>query len=1092
MSATARVINNYPVDDLLEESCGLLHDAPPSRGPYVAVTISGTEFPALVDSGSDVSCMSSEIFAQVQSLLPSLVVFPVQGVKVHGAFKTRALKVSHQLAVPFNLCNFAANFEFLVIPGLDVPLILGIDFIRAYDASLSAEDGVITLKIKTELEHFSIRETVWQHSPAVSSQSIRLACMRTSAYAPPSEDDESAVFSTVLASISLPEHQKKIFGELLVKYASVFSDRPGRTHVYEHEIALTDPTPFSVPQYPIPLAHRKAVFAEIESMERQGIISRASTPYSSPLVTAVKKNGAVRVCLDARRLNSVMLPDTELPRPIDDILLTLGPIRFVSSIDLTAGYWQVPLKKEHRQYTGFRVGTRSYVFNVLPFGISTAVSSFTRCMDLVLSPTCSGFTHCYVDDILVVSETFEEHLEHLNLVFNALKRAGFTMRLPKCSFFRESVNFLGYKLDRDGLRPDPDRIQGLLDFPVPKNIKSVQAFLGLANFDRVFTPNFSEVVEPLTQLLRKTSAWSWSDEQQRAFEQTKAMLAKETLLWHPDPTLPFVVQCDASDVGVGAVLYQQVGGKRRVVAYYSRLLLDRERRYTVSEKEFLAIVAALKKWRILLLGRRFEVLTDHRALVSYLRFCRLLSPRISRWVLALQEFDFSLEYVAGPTNIVADALSRCPPRFAPPQDASFRINNTRIHSNLKHLKKRLEQEQRTDAKFASTYRAVEDGEPKLGFVLHDGLLFRLEDIDSPALLCLPNSMVDEIISFLHTGIGHFGAYKTWCALRQECYFPGLFRRVKAVLRRCEICQFAKSAKLPQPQFEAIIPSAPNDLVAVDFYGPLPRSVGGVQYIFVLLDVFSKYVKLYPLKRATTKAIVNRLTKDYIPSVGKPQRILCDHGTQFIAKAWKSCLSENNINLLFTSVRHPSSNPSERVMREVNRLFRTYRSTDHKGWSRDVPQFEHFLNQVVHESTGFAPCSLHFGLKPQPLINLYNCPSGDCTSQHDNHVKLYLAHQALTRSAVRRQLKKAPDLHESFFEEGDLVLLRANPVPGDPLTQTKKFLSLFEGPYLIRKRLATKTFILECANTHALRGQFHASHLRRFYPSSSVEITASKN
>ena len=1080
---TSRAINlnnAYPVDELLDEACDAAHELPASRGPIVILCVSGSELPALIDTGSDVSCMSPETFAQVQSFLPDLTVFPVQGIRAHGAFKSRAMKVTHQFSMPFNLGNFHTTFEFLVIPGLDVPLILGVDFVRAFDVTIRSGTGGIYLEIPSDDETFSIPETSWLHAPVTASRSIRLASIRNNSI-PHEIIVKPGKIVDIINSTNLHGEQRTIFANLLAQFSDIFSDRPGLTRGYEHEILLSDATPFSVAQYPIPLAHREAVTAEIDRMEQMGIISRASTPFSSPLVTTVKKDGSVRVCLDARRLNSVTLPDTELPRPIEDILMTLGPIKYVSSLDLTASYWQVPLKREHRQYTGFRVGTRSYVFNVLPFGLRTAVSSFTRCMDNILSASCSGFTHAYVDDLLVVSASFEEHMCHLEKVFKCLRQAGFTLRASKCGFFRQSIKFLGYLLDSDGLRPDPERIQGLLDFPAPRNVKAVQEFLGVANFDRVFAPNFSEVVEPLTRLLRKGSRWTWTEEQDRAFELTKATLAKQTLLWHPNTALPFFVQCDASDLGVGAMLFQVVEGKRRVLAYFSKLLLDRERRYTVSEKELLAIVLALEKWRVILLGRHFTLLTDHRALLFYLRSCRLLSPRISRWILALQEFSFDAQHISGSSNVVPDALSRHPPcRFSVPHDRSFQVTAARkMRPDLRDFLVRLPGEQQRDPFLGPIFEKLSRGELHGDFFLHHQTVFRREESDLPAVLCLPRSLLNEVIVLYHEFFGHFAAYKTWSAMRQDCWSKGLFRAVKRVLKCCEICQFSKVALLPKPQFEPIIPTAPNDLVAVDFYGPLPCSVGGVKYIFVLIDVFTKLVTLYPLKRANTIAVINRLSKDYIPKVGKPSRILCDHGTQFTANAWRNFLESQNIKLLFTSVRHPSSNPAERSMRELNRLFRTYRSVQHRGWAKDVPAFQTFLNQVVHESTGYAPCQLHFSHVPDsPLRSGLLYPPDQSNQQLDNHVRLFWAQDSLSRRALRRQRRDVRD--DVVFQINDLVLLKANPVANDPVSETKKFLPIFEGPYRIERRLATKTFILVCPDSGVVRGQFHASHLRHFH------------
>ena len=276
-------------------------------------------------------------------------------------------------------------------------------------------------------------------------------------------------------------------------------------------------------------------------------------------------------------------------------------------------------------------------------------------------------------------------------------------------------------------------------------------------------------------------------------------------------------------------------------------------------------------------------------------------------------------------------------------------------------------------------------------------------------------------------------------------------------------------------------------MAVDFYGPLPKSVGGVVYLFVLVDVFTKWVTLYPVKRATTDAIVKRMEKEYFRDVGCPKRVLCDHGTQFTAKRWKAFLDSHSIRLIFSSVRHPQGNPAERIMRELNRLFRTYRRQQHKGWARNIPEFSRMLNEAVHESTGFAPCELHFGRAPDSEVRRSGSfPPGK--TLFDKHAQLYFAHKQMTARAARRKNEHSSIWGQSVLEPGTLVLLKSLPIPGDPLTETKKFLPLFEGPYRVKERLASKTYILEHPESGARRGQFHLSHLKPFVPSPSRDAT----
>lgn len=1074
-----RFVNSNPVDELLTDSnyCDFEHKKDATRCPIIKIKIANVELPALIDSGSEICCIAQDTFDLVSPCLQNVPILPVQGIKVVGAFKCKQRRVTHQVLLPLILNGLQTQFEFLVIPDLVYPVIVGIDFLRAYKASINLSSSKITIQFGSE--SYDLPEIYPSHNFTSPGPCALQLCSINTSYPKYSEcKPDNADIRHVLDSINLTDEEREQVHQLLVRHAKVFSDRPGLTTEYEHEIKLTDANPFFVKPYPIPVAHRDVVERELARMEEWGIIEPANTPYCSPLMTVVKRDGTVRLCLDARRLNQITEDDNETPMPIEDIMQELSNVKYMSSLDLTSSYWQIPIKEEHRRYTGFRVGSRVYQFKVLPFGLKPAVASFTRCMRVVLGSFFSDFVKIYVDDMFVKSSSFGEHIRHLDLLLTRLGRAGFTLRLRKCAFFKTEMRVLGYVLDPQGLRPDVDRVDAIKSYPVPKNKKQLQAFLGLANFDRAFVEHFATMSEPLVHLLRGNSKWIWGREQVLAFESIQKHLSKEVLVYHPDFRETFFVQCDASDVGLGAVLFQMINKQRRVVGYASRILLQRERNYSVPEKELLSVVFALRKWRSFLLGRRFVVLSDHKSL-SYLGSCRLLSGRITRWALALQEYSFEIRHISGAENFVPDVLSRCPPcRLPTPQDKCFRVLSLREKSVFREILRDMAEKQRNDIKLSPIIQALKDGSEVSGrYVLHDELLYLHRDWESSSLLCIPKVAVDGLISAYHEELGHYGVYKTWCAMRRDVWFPQMHSRIKACLKSCNICQMAKPSRMPKPELESILPEGPNELLAVDIYGPLPRSIGGTTYLFVALDVFSKYVALYALKQANTRTILKKLEDHYFPNIGKPTRILSDQGTQFTSRKWSQTLISANVQPVFCSVRHPQGNPSERVMRELGRLFRTYCHGNHKKWATEVSHFQELLNNVTHESTGFAPVEIHFGVTPtSPLRKYIKYPE---SAHADAHVKLYLAREHLETQARKRKARftgfPIPD-----FKEGDLVLLRANPVSSALNHEIKKFLLLYEGPYAIKKRVSRNSFILVQPNTLLERGLFHASHLKPYY------------
>lgn len=1087
----AAVINNNPLDYLLSD-CDFEHqvEVTNKRSPIITISIFNHSFPALIDTGSEVSCMSGDVYSQLGQFHKDIPCFPVTGVRITGAFRTKERRITHQMLVTFFINNSNFKHEFLLISDLIFPIILGADFLRTVAAEIHLAKNKIVIyshgktieaqEINPKHSFIGPLEPLNLRTTAVKQNNFILGSAAT--------DRESRGNSTLnldfVNNISfLNPEQKRVFSSLLIFHKKVFSDIPGRTHLYQHKIILTDETPFKIKQYPIPFAHREAVFKEIEKMERWGVIERAATPFINPLVTAVKRDGTVRVCLDARRLNTCMERDYELPRPIDEILKSLSGARFKTCLDLSASYFQIPLREEDKKFTGFLVGTKTYQFTVLPFGLCTAVSSFSRAMSQILGPEFEEFVIAYVDDLLIFSNNFEDHMQHLGRVLERLSDAGFTLRFKKCKFMPEELHYLGYILTFDGIKPDPVRTDAIANFPVPKNVKALQSFLGLCNYDRGFCENFSSMAEPLTRLLRKKTKWAWLEEQAEAFDCLKSAIKNEVFLYHPDHNLEFYVQSDASDYGLGAQLFQCINGQRRVVAYASRLLLDRERAYNSCEKEILAVVFSLLKWRTYLLGRHFHILTDARALI-YIQTCRLLSPRITRWALALQEYDFTIHYVRGKDNLIADVLSRNPsPRLPTPSDRCFKLYNLQIKLPLvfkSHLKN-LPTLQLQDPKLGPVWQSLKNGESlnSNDYVFHKDLLFMRRTDEEPYVLCLPSVLVNDCVKIYHEFLGHFGVYKTWQAIKQDFFWSGMFKDIKKYIKHCDLCQRTKVSLMPKPPIIPIIPDKVNEIISLDLYGPLPRSRGGATYLCVIIDIFSKYITLYPLKKATSKAILNRLLLDYFPKFGRVGKILTDHGSQFTSKLWPDTLTPLGVKCVFSSIRHPQSNPVERYMRELSRLFRTYCAEKHTRWAHEVTKFSDFLNSVTHESTSFSPRELQLGDPPFSLMRDHVEFPAAAGHNPSHETKLILAKETMQGRAARRGVAR-PSVPHVKFNPGDLVLLKSNPMSSALTSETKKFLLLFEGPFRIKKSISSATYILCFVNSEKERGSFHASHLKPYF------------
>ena len=427
----------------------------------------------------------------------------------------------------------------------------------------------------------------------------------------------------------------------------------------EHDVNTGTARPVRLPPYRLPHAYRDTVKKEIEEMLQSGIIEPSSSEWSAPIVLVKKKDGTLRFCVDYQRLNSIAEADAyPMPR-VDEMIDRVGRAKFVTTLDLMKGYWQVPLTARTRAKTAFATPFGLYQFRVMPFGLQGAPATFQRLMDSVLRGL-EGFSAAYMDDVIIYSETWEDHLRHIDQVLRRIRKAGLTLKMRKCQFAMSEFVYLGHVVGGGLVQPEAAKLEAVRNFATPRTKKEVRAFLGLTGYYRKFIKDFASISAPLSDLTRKNgpNQVEWTPECSAAFNLLKQQMCSTPVLRSPDFEKMFLLQTDASDRGVGAVLSQvDENGDEHPVGFFSRKLVPREERYATVEKECLAIHLAVKAFRVYLLGRPFHVQTDHRSLEWMERF-KENNGRLTRWSLALQPYDFKVEYKKGSENQNADALSR--------------------------------------------------------------------------------------------------------------------------------------------------------------------------------------------------------------------------------------------------------------------------------------------------------------------------------------------------------------------------------------------------------------------------------------------------
>ncbi|XP_076299573.1 uncharacterized protein LOC143218325 [Lasioglossum baleicum] len=738
--------------------------------PFLPIRILGREIDALLDTGAQLSCINAEAYEWaleqgMRASEPSTRISLADGTSMQPAGRIR---------LSFTALGTENQQDFTILPNMGPPVLLGIQAIAALRMNLKPPYNIAT----------------WP------TACLSEPCQQMGLRVP----DEGA---------------RRQFDDFLQAEMKLFEAVPGRTNLIEHRIKLLDETPLKQRYQPRNPAMQAIINEEVAKMLNDRVIEPSSSPWSSPVVVVKKKDGKPRFCVDFRRLNDRSEKDAYPLPHIQATLEKLRGARYLTTLDLKNGYWQVPLEDASRPPTAFTVpGKGLFQFRVMPFGLHSAPATFQRLFDRIIGPELEPYAFAYLDDIIIASKTLEEHQRHLREVFRRLRAAGLRLNPDKCRFCVSSLRYLGHIVDQQGIRTDPEKTSAIAKITAPKNIREVRRFHVMASWYRRFVPNFAEIVEPLTQLTRKNAKWKWTEAEEKAFQTLKDKLVTTPVLACPDFEQPFTLQTDASDHGLGVVLIQGPANKERVIAYASHTLSTTERNYSATEKECLAVVWGIRKMKPYLEGYHFTVLTDHQAL-RWLQQIDSPTGRLARWALELQQYDFDIQYRPGKLNHVADALSR----IEPVPGVSLLRTKPR---NDSWYEKKMEAVQHDPASVPNS--RIYEG--KLQRRIPHQLDYNEPDSGNAWRICIPATDREAVLRQFHDDptAGHLGIAKTSVRIAQRYHWPGMFRDIARHVRSCVSCQQYKSPPVPPPgRLHANPGTQPWHTVSVDLVGPLPRT-----------------------------------------------------------------------------------------------------------------------------------------------------------------------------------------------------------------------------------------------------------------------------
>lgn len=903
----------------------------------------------------------------------------------------------------------------------------------------------------------------------------------------------------------LSESEKGRLVDLLGEYTDVFEEVGEPTPFSEHRIDTGDHPPIAVPPYRVTPARKEVMRAELDKMLAEDVIEECESAWSAPCVLVPKPNGTYRFCVDYRKLNAVTKTDSyPMPR-IDELLQSTNGGCVMSSLDLRSGYWQV--QTLDRDKTAFSTPFGTFRFKRMPFGLKNAPATFQRLIDRFRSGSSLQEVAilAYLDDILVISENIDKHFSDLRAVFDRLRVFKLRANRDKCAFAREQVKYLGHVISRSGISPDRDKVSAVLDMKEPTCLRQLRTFLQTCSWFRKFIPNFAKIAEPLTRLTKKSQPWIWGLEQDDAFKSLKRLLTTSPILVQADYTKPFILRTDASDYALGACLLQgESSNDERPIEYASRLLTSAERNYSTTEREALAVVWAVERFRGYIDGHLVHVRSDHQPL-KWLFSVKSPSGRLVRWAMKLQAYDLQIEYTPGKVNVIADTLSRPVTELNSPPDCGI----CPVIVDVPHWDAASTRDaQMADPEISKIITDLEGTDElsvnrwsERGYLLTQGVLYRYaEDSESEEpQLVVPESLRGKVMFECHDSptAAHGGIQRTIHRISQRFYFPGLRRYVTEYLKTCIECQRYKPSNFkPAGLLQTPVPAQRFEVIAVDLFGPLPKGPCGERWILIVEDTASKWVELFALIDATAEVCAKTLVNEVFMRFGVPRRMISDNGVQFVADVMQKAMFVLGVKQNLIPLYHPEANPVERKNRDLKAHLAILLEGRHQQWPEVLSFVRFAFNSSVCTSTEQTPAYLTFGRELRSPISAQLDLRAVVESENFvPQISPYLSKLAETISTAKENIEHHQDIQKTRadlrrsepyqFAEGDLVLMKTHVLSNASKGITSKFNPKRDGPYVISKKVSPTSYLLAYESSGEVFGKYHVSDLRPYHAREDV-------